>query len=74
MNKLNKAKKIADECLGKQEIWKKEFEDIWGEWEVVGFDLNHYNVISLLITYLGIEDCNVKIKARKGKIVIERIK
>lgn len=68
----------CDLCNNKRKIkvpkyWEEEFEDVWGNWVETGYDLNHYDVMNLLIQHLGRKDCEVKIKARKGEIVIKRV-
>ena len=74
-------KKIADDCLGKQEKWEEEFEDNFKyDFSKSRLELSKREFDILLIRYLKIISkigeqtiLKVKIKARKGKIVIEKI-
>ena len=70
---------VIPAIIGTREIWDEEFEDICGlEGRVEGSNfINTYNfykndISSILSKYIG-HDIVVKIKARKGKIVIEEI-
>jgi len=68
---------IISPILGTGEIWDEEFEDTYTcNWddllnEELGLILDNHNLTKLMYDY--IKGSKIKIKARKGKIVIEVI-